>query len=112
MIVKKKDRIRHENSKQCIAYEYSFDEKDINVAFVEINGRYPETGFVMNTKVKEIVFITEGSGKIFIEDDEFVIKEGDTILIHPNKKFFWQGKIKDLASCAPAWNTEQYRYLE
>jgi hypothetical protein len=46
MIVKKENRIRHENSPKCTAYEYMMDDKDINIALAEIDGRYPDTGLV------------------------------------------------------------------
>ena len=112
MIIKKKDRIKHENSRQCIAYEYPIDDRDINIAFVEIDGRYPDKGYAINKKVKELVFVLDGSGLITIEKDVYKLEKGDVVLILPNTKFFWNGKLKVLASCAPAWSMEQYRRFE
>lgn len=109
MIIKKKDRVRHENSPKCIAYEYPLEDKDINVAFVEIDGRYPDKGFVTNDAVKEIVFVVEGEGRIVIEDEGHELKEGDVVLILPKKKYFFDGKMKLVVPCSPAWYPEQHK---
>lgn len=45
-IVKKENRVFHANSKTCLAFEYPTKDLDINVALVEVNGRYPEKGFL------------------------------------------------------------------
>lgn len=40
------------NSDLCIAAEYGFHDKDIDIATSEINGRYPEDAYCVNTEVK------------------------------------------------------------
>jgi len=112
MRIKKDDRVRYENSPKCIAYEYPLGDKDINVAYIEINGRYPDKGFVTNEAVKEILFVVEGEGKIVIEDEEHELKEGDVVLLLPKKKYFFDGKLKLVVPCSPAWYPEQHKNVE
>jgi mannose-6-phosphate isomerase-like protein (cupin superfamily) len=107
--IKNTDSIEHKNSDECIAFEYPLNDKDINVAFVEINGRYPDSGKMFNEECKEIAFVVEGDGKVVVNDEEFVLEKGDLILIEPKEHFYWEGKLKVLLSCSPAWTLEQYK---
>ena len=81
MLIKKAERRRHENSPRYIAYEYLHKDKDINIALVEINGRYPDSGFVMNKQVKEMIYVIKGNGMVVINDIEHELGEGDALLI-------------------------------
>ena len=108
MIIKKSERKKHFNSPKCIAYEYDHEDKDINIACIEINGRYPDKGRVTNKICKEIVFVVEGKGKIEIDDKKLLISEGDSVFIQPNQKYFFEGKLIITASCHPTWYPEQH----
>ncbi len=48
------------NSDLCIATEYGFHNKDIDIATAEINGRYPEGAYCVNTDVKEMIYVISG----------------------------------------------------
>jgi mannose-6-phosphate isomerase-like protein (cupin superfamily) len=108
MIVKKSERKKHANAPTCTASEYSLGDKDIDVAYIEINGRYPENGRAMNRISKEVVFVVNGGGKVEIDGKGFVLNEGDSVIIQPKQKYFFEGKLKTVISCHPSWNPEQY----
>lgn len=112
MIVKKKDRKRHENSATSIAYEYTFKDKDINVAVVEIRGRYPEEGFVLNEEVKEMFFVNFGIGTIVVDQITYELEKGDMFLILPKQKYFLKGDMDLIVSCTPSWNPRQYKNIK
>lgn len=112
MIIKKSERVRHENSEKCTAYEYPFDEKDINLAYIEIDGRYPDSGFALNREVKEMLFVASGTGSVTIEGERFEISEGDVVLIRPGKRYFIEGSLRLVVPCHPSWNPEQYEILD
>lgn len=111
-IVHENQTKKFKNSDTCIATEYSLGDKDINVAHVEVLGRYPEKGRVTNEKCKELAYIMEGNGKIVVEGEEISLDEKDLILLEPGERFYWEGKMKMLMSCAPAWHMEQHREVE
>ena len=111
-IIKKEERFMHKNSEQCWAYEYLFGDKDVDIAYIEIKGRYPDEGLAMNDKIKEIILIIEGNGKIFIDGKENSVEEGDAILLLPKQKYFWQGNFKLAISCNPIWDPEQHRNIK
>ena len=107
-IIKKENRIRNENSPTCIAYEYLHGDADINVAEVEKSGRYPDEGVAFNTKSKELVFIKSGEGKIVVEGKEYSLTPGDSVLIQPNEKYFFEGEMALVICCHPAWHKDQH----
>lgn len=59
-IVKLEETQQFKNSNLCIATEYNFGDKDIDIATAEINGKYPEKGYCVNTEVKEMIFVISG----------------------------------------------------
>jgi len=106
------DAIKHKNSKNSISLEYENNDPAINIAVVEISGRFPDRGRMMNTVCKELIYIIDGEGKIFIEDNKIELKSGDSILVEPYEKYYWEGKLKVLPACTPAWNIEQVKMCE
>lgn len=100
------------NSDACTAIEYPLDDKDINGAVIELNGRYPIKGRAMNLECKEMAYVIKGSGKVAVEGKEIKLNEGDLVLINPGEKFFWEGNLTMFMPCTPAWNHEQYKEVE
>jgi mannose-6-phosphate isomerase-like protein (cupin superfamily) len=107
-IVRSGEAQKFENAASCTAFEYDTHDTDINIARVEIRGRYPLSGSAMNTLVKELVYIEEGSGKVVINSVESAIEKGDVILIEKGERVFWDGTMTLIIACAPAWSPQQY----
>lgn len=100
------------NSDACTAIEYPVDDKDINGAVIELNGRYPAKGRTVNLECKEMAYVIKGSGKLVVEGKETKLNEGDLVLIEMGEKFFWEGNMQMFMPCAPAWYPEQYKEVE
>ena len=111
-IIRKNQIVRFEHGAACAALEYPVNDSDINVAIIELNGRYPEKGCAMNEISKELAYVMEGSGKVIVENNEFEVGVGDLVLINPGEKFLWVGKMKLFMPCTPAWSPDQYKTLE
>jgi len=112
MIVKSSQREKHENAPTCTVYEHKHGDKDIDIAEVEIRGRYPESGHSINEECKELFLVSRGSGKIEIDGHPFELAEGDSLLIQPKQKYFFEGNLDLIITCRPAWTPEQYRVIE
>ena len=41
-----------------------FKDKDIDISTAEINGKYPENGYCVNTKVKEMIYVVSVAEKL------------------------------------------------
>ena len=111
-LVKSSQTQEFKNSDTCIATEYSFDDEAINIAVVKLAGRYPDIGRAMNEKCKEVAYVIEGSGKIFIDDKETSLEKGDSVLIEPTEKFYWEGNFTLFIPCVPAWSQEQHKQVD
>ncbi len=111
-IIHKDQTEKFKNGENCIATEYPLGDKDINGAIVELTGRYPNTGRVVNLKCKELAYVIKGSGRIVVENEEINLKEGDLILIEPGEKYFWDGNLIIFTSCTPAWHPDQHKEVE
>jgi len=111
-ILHKNEAKKFENSKQCIAYEYPLEDKDINGAVIVLNGRYPDKGRAVNKKCKEVAYVVKGSGRVVIESMATEISEGDVILIEPGERFYWEGKLTMFMSCSPAWYPGQHKEVK
>lgn len=108
MLIKKRNRIKSENTKNSTAYVYPFGDTKIDLAFIEVNGRYPEAGSVTNRVVRETVFVVKGNGRVVIDDVEHLLEDNDALLILPNQKYFFDGRFKLVVSCSPAWYSKQH----
>jgi len=100
---------RAQNSKSCLVYEYPTGASSINGAFVELRGREPDEGCVVNTECTELAYIIRGVGMISIDGKEIELTAGDLVLIEPGEKFFWNGDMDLFIPCSPAWNPDQYK---
>lgn len=111
-IVKKNQALKHHNSDNCFAYEYEMAEKDINGAVIDLSGRYPEKGWVLNEKCKELIYILEGSGTLVTKEKNIELEIGDQVLLEAGEKYYFFGTLKFFTACSPAWYPDQHRYLE
>ncbi|MDO8663406.1 MAG: cupin domain-containing protein [Candidatus Wildermuthbacteria bacterium] len=111
-VVYKNQTKEFKNSDKCTAIEYPLGDKDINGAVIELTGRYPGKGRVINLRCKELAYVIKGSGKVVVEGKEVKLQEGDLILIEPGEKFFWEGNMTMFMPCTPAWYPEQHKEVE
>lgn len=111
-IARKKDAAKIKVSETMIAYEYPQMDSNLHGAVVELAGRYPEKGRVVNEKCYEIGYVIHGSGKLIVEGEEIDFVEGDQILIKPGQRYFWVANATMFMPCAPAWYPEQHREVE
>ena len=108
--VPKKSAIKFQNSKTCWGLEYPFDDPDINGAVGIVDGRYPESGFVVNEKCKEAVYVISGSGYLTTDSDSVKLEAGDAALIPAGEPYFFEGKkLTIFMPCTPAWYPEQHK---
>lgn len=97
------------NSETCEGVAYSDEPAPVDLAVIDINGRYPETGWAVNRTVHEIVYVKRGMGSLATRGGEDVsIAEGSVVSIVPGERFAWDGDMTLVMACSPPFNTEQY----
>ena len=110
-VVAQKAAKRIENGESCIAFEYPLETERLNMALVEIGGRYPESGRVMNSACEELAFCIDGEGSLFVDGVEGHVSIGAMMRIPQDQPFYWEGSMRLLVACAPSWSPEQYVQL-
>lgn len=107
----KHQAVERKNSDVCVVTEHSIDDEMIDFVIVKVTGRYPEHGYAINQKCKEIVYLHEGNGIVVVNEKEYLINSGDLILIEAGEKFFWEGNMNLFISCTPAFTIEQHKMI-
>lgn len=111
-VIKLKDAFKSSNSSVCKTIEYSFGDKDLDLGTATITGRYPDTGFCVNTVSKELIYVLEGKGTLNFENESVQFEKGDSILIEPSEKYYWDSDYCVVSmSCTPAWSVEQHKVI-
>ena len=55
--------------------------------------------------------LLKGSGTWFIEDKPYEVASGDVIIIPPNKRFYYQGCLKQICITSPAWEPQYEHHV-
>lgn len=107
-IVRREKAIRYEKG-TLTAFEYPTTDKEMNGAVTKIDGRYPEKGWLVNEKCKELIYVIEGSGTLVLRDQEVAFQAGDIIFVEPNEECYWQGTCTHFVAATPPWYPEQHK---
>ncbi len=111
-IVRKDQAVSHKNAQTCTAYEYELGHPDINIASIEVSGRYPEKGYATNKQCVEMVYIISGEISIYIEvGGKYDLAQGDTVMIEKGEKYYWDGTCSICVACTPAWYPQQHENI-
>ena len=113
MLIKKEQRVEKQIAKNSFVWEYLFHNKNLGIALAKINGRFPDSGKTTNKVCQEVYYVISGAGKIFIEDKEFELNEGDAFLIDSGKKYYVIGKdLVIVCATSPEWFPEQQQIVK
>lgn len=102
-----------ENSPVCKGIGYVDGAVNMDIARIELAGRYPERGWVMNETIYEIAYVLEGNGVFITSDREALeISTGDVLSIVAGKKYAWDGIMTLIVACNPPFDPDQHKELE
>jgi len=99
------------NSDTCNGVSFVARHAPLDIARIEINGRYPEEGFARNRQSHEIVYVTEGVGKVTIDGTETALTAGDAVHIPPDIPFAWDGHMTLIMATDPPFEPTQYELI-
>ena len=70
----------------------------------------------LHRETEEIYHVTQGQGLMTLGEDQFMVSEGDTIIIGPGTRHCIEntgpGELKLLCSCSPAYSHEDTFLLD
>ena len=94
-------------------WEYDLPSEVLSFAKAHINGRYPESGRVMNSGCEEIYYVNHGSGIVHSEFGDYEIKEGDLYHFKKGEKYWTEGhNLELILANSPKWTPEQAKSVE
>lgn len=94
------------------SWEYETQSKDMNLALIQIDGRYPEEGYTSNLEVDSLVQITKGSGTLGTDDGSiYEIEKGDQIHFAVNDAYFFEGSLELIYAATPKWTPRQATHI-
>jgi mannose-6-phosphate isomerase-like protein (cupin superfamily) len=108
---------KHQNKKiklnnSCTSHEIETHDRDINLAIITITGRYPaHPQRVINLVCKELVYVINGQGTVYVNNTPVPLETGDTILILPQEKYYWDGYVTLAIASTPAWTPDQHKII-
>lgn len=94
------------------AFEYPRLDSRLHGSVVELTGRYPQQGRVMNEQCAELAYVIEGSGTLVVEGEKVPFAAGDQLFIAPGERYYWEATATLFLPCAPAWYSEQHKDIE
>jgi len=94
------------------SYEYDFPEAKMNLARIQINGRYPSDGFAANREVDSIVHVMSGEGFVETQDGTIIqLRQNDQLHLAAGDAYFFEGNFEILYGATPKWNPEQTMHI-
>ena len=96
--------------------EFNFaGDATINDAAIVLTGRYPASGYTMNTVSTALISVEEGEGNITIKNiPSTALFPGDRLLIKPGEPYYFTvlGRLAIRYIATPAWTPEQARNIK
>jgi mannose-6-phosphate isomerase-like protein (cupin superfamily) len=113
MLIRKSERKEKQLARDSFVWEYPLHNKNLGVATAKINGRFPESGRTVNKVCQEVYYVVSGSGKLFVENEEIDLGEGDIYQINSGKKYYVIGKnLVLVCPTHPEWYPEQQEIIK
>lgn len=101
------------NSPFCKGIGFAKEGASMDIAKIELTGRYPESGWVVNEVSYEMAYVMNGSGKLINRDGEsFEVREGDVVSIDPGKQYAWDGMMTLIVPCTPPFDPNKHKHVE
>lgn len=101
------------NSAACKGVSYTAEPAPVDMAVIDITGRYPDRGWAVNRVVHEIVYVQRGVGSLAIKGSEVMnLQEGLVVSVAPGERFAWDGDMIIVMACSPPFDPEQYTLEE
>lgn len=101
----------HEDQNSRIMEYSSLKDKDMDLSIVEMHGSSPETGYVLNQVVKELIYVLKGEGQIVQPEKTTKFKKGDALIIEMNEMYRLEGNFSAMLICVPAFTSDQHKFF-
>ncbi len=108
IIIQSSETNKVQASPTTALWEFPINEDAISGAIAEIKDRYPEKGFAVNKKSKELAFVLSGSGYAITPIIKRPISVGDLIFLDKGESFAWEGALTLFMANTPKFDPKQH----
>jgi len=107
-IIKKTDVIAHDGHGNSLVHEYYMKDKKIDLCVVNVNGRVPEKGQLVNFEYTCVCYVLDGKGSFCGQ----AISKGDAFNILIGERYWFDGEFSMVMSGTPAFDPMQNKIVE
>jgi hypothetical protein len=92
------------------AKDFKLETASSNVSKIILSARYPDKGYILNTKSEMVVYVLDGT-TVLAREQRKTLHQGSVVLIKKGEKYFWQprGSTTLLIFSTPPWTPGQQR---
>lgn len=90
----------------------SSPEDAFSLATVEIDGRYPASGYSYNDRCTETILVLEGGFQFECGVERGNLTVGDVMSITPPEKYMLEGKGRACVFITPGWDSAQNHIVQ
>ncbi len=107
-IVKQQEIVVHDAHGNSKVYEYYMQDKKIDLCVVNVNGRVPEKGQLVNSEYTCVCYVLDGEGEFCGQ----AISKGDAFNILSAEKYWFDGNFSMVMSGTPAFDPGQNKIVD
>lgn len=83
-----------------------------SIAYIEMDGVYPETGHSLNDRCTETIYLLEGSFDIEYKGEWHTLQPHDLLMIEPGNTYRTRGRGKAMVVITPGWDKSQNHIIQ
>ena len=81
------------------------------IAHVSMKGAYPDSGYSINDRCTETLFMLSGSFAVRVDEKVYHLEKGDELIILPGSKYRIEGEGEALDLITPSWDKAQNKLV-
>lgn len=109
-IWQKGEGMQFRNSDGCYGEAFAEDATSLDLAVIEITGRYPDTGYIYNDEAHEMAYVSQGQGYFRQKGDEWRhLNTGDVVYFAPGERVAWKSdSMTIVVPCSPQFDPAKH----
>lgn len=113
-IWKKGTGFKFRNSDDCHGEAFAEESALLDLAIIEVTGRYPDKGYLYNDEAHEMAYVSRGQGYFKQKGDEWqLLNVGDVVYFAPGERVAWRSESMTIVvPCSPQFNPAKHHEEE
>lgn len=109
-IWKKNTGMQFRNSDACYGEAFADEGAPLDMAVIEITGRYPDAGYIYNDEAHEMVYVSRGQGYFKQKGGKWQkLDIGDVVYFAPGERIAWKSEgMTIIVPCSPQFKPAKH----